>query len=117
MRILGIRVGDGASVELDVTRPKLSPITLYEGEIESEMTDDYLGPLRPPTRLYGRVWTGGPQVVVRYYEAQAPGREKFPICAVARVARGQLRKRPESKPGTAIIEYSSASVFIVNAFR
>ena len=116
MRILGLRVGDGAGVELDVNQAEDSPITLYEGPVESDLNDS-LGPLYPPTRLYGRVWTGGPQVVVRYYEAHPPDRDKIPICAVARVARGQLKKRPDSKPGTAILEYSSASVFIVDGFR
>jgi hypothetical protein len=36
---------------------------------------------------------------------------------VARLARGQMKKRPESKPGTAIVEYSSAGVFVVDSFR
>jgi hypothetical protein len=36
---------------------------------------------------------------------------------VARLAKGQLRKRPESKPGTAILEFSTAGVYIVNEFR
>jgi hypothetical protein len=30
---------------------------------------------------------------------------------------GQLKKRPESKPGTAILDFSSAAVFVVDAFR
>lgn len=37
--------------------------------------------------------------------------------AVARLGFGQFRKRPESKPGTAILESSSAGVFIVDEFR
>ncbi|WP_317987835.1 hypothetical protein [Hyalangium gracile] len=56
-------------------------------------------------------------MIVRYYEAHPLDREKFPICAVARLARGQMKKRPESKSGTAILEYSSAWVFVVDAFR
>lgn len=116
MRILGLEVGDGAGVELDVNQADDSPITLYEGPVESDLNSP-LGPLSPATRLYGRVWTGGPQVVIRYYEAHPPNRSKFPICAVARLARGQMKKRPESKPGTAILEFSSAGVFIVDAFR
>jgi hypothetical protein len=76
-----------------------------------------LGPLLPVTRLYRQVWTGGPQVVVRYYEAHPPDEEPLPICAVARLARGQLQKKPESRPGTAILEFSRAGVFVVNSFR
>jgi hypothetical protein len=116
MEILGLGVGDGASVELDVNQADDSPITLYEGPIESDLNND-LGPLPPATRLYGRVWTGGSQVVIRYYEAHPPNRAKIPICAVARLARGQMKKRPESKPGTAILEASFAGVFVVDAFR
>ena len=116
MRILGLRVGDGAFVELDINQDDVSPITLYDGPIESILKRD-LGPLERTTRLYGEVWTGGPQVVVRYYAAHPPDRDKIPICAIARLSKGQLRKRPESKPGTAILEFSTAGVDIVDAFR
>jgi hypothetical protein len=116
MRILGLNVGDSGDVELDVNQADDSPITLYDGPIESDL-NSRLGPLPPATRLYGRVWTGGPQVVIRYYEAHPLDRDKFPICAVARLARGQMKKRPESKPGTAIVEFSSAGVYVVDAFR
>jgi len=116
MRIFGLSVGDGSIVELDVNQTATSPITLYEGPVES-MLNSSLGPLPGVTRLYGQVWTGGPQVVIRYYEAHVPDEEPIPICAVARLAAGQLKKKPESKPGTAILEFSSAGVYIVNAFR
>ncbi|HEX8705204.1 MAG TPA: hypothetical protein VF815_40610 [Myxococcaceae bacterium] len=116
MQILGLGVGDGGDAELDVNQADDSPITLYEGPIES-MLYTRLGPLPPGTRLYGRVWTGGPQVVIRYYEAHPPTRTKFQICAAARLARGQMKKRPDSKPGTAILEFSSAGVYVVDSFR
>jgi hypothetical protein len=116
MRILGLRVGDGSFVELDINQDDVSPITLYDGPIESMLTRA-LGPLEGTTRLYGRVWTGGPQVVIRYYEAHPPDRDKIPICAVARLSKGQLRKLPGSKPGTAILEFSTAGVDVVDAFR
>lgn len=116
MRLLRLRVSDGASVELDLNQAETSPITLYDGPIESEL-ESHLGPLDPPTRLYGYVWTGGPQIVIRYFQAQPPDGDTIPVCAVARLAGGQFRKRPESKPGTAIIESSSAAVYIVDAFR
>jgi hypothetical protein len=116
MRFMKLRVGDGSIVELDVNQADTRPITLYEGSVESMLEDD-LGILESPTRLYGRVWTSGPQVVVRYYAAQPPDGERVPICAVARLAKGQLKKRPESKPGTAIVEFSRAGVYIVDEFR
>ena len=45
------------------------------------------------------------------------GGDLVPICAVARLGLGQLRKRPESKPGTAIVDTYQAGVYIVNEFR
>ncbi|QRK10872.1 serine/threonine protein kinase [Archangium violaceum] len=116
MRILRLQVGDGGDVELDVNQTDDSPITLYEGPVES-MLNSGLGLLPATTRLYGRVWTGGPQVVIRYYEAHPPDGDPIAFCAVARLARGQLKKKPESKPGMAILEFSSAGVYIVNSFR
>lgn len=116
MEYVRLSVGDAAWIELDANQDDTSPMTLYEGPIESYLDND-LGLLESPTRLYGRVWTGGPQVVIRYYEARPPRGTKIPICAVARLAKGQLRKRPDSKPGTAILEFSRASVYIVDDFR
>ena len=116
MRLLRIRVGDAAFVDLDVNQMDTSPITVYDGPIES-MLVDALGPLESPTRLYGKVWTGGPQVVIRYYQAHPPDGDVIPICAVARLSRGQLKKQPGSKPGMAILEFSKAGVYIVNSFR
>lgn len=116
MRILRLQVSDAASVELDVNQTDTSPITLYDGPVES-MLNTELGPLESPTRLYGRVWTGGPQVVIRYYEAKPPHGDVIPICAVARLAHGQLKKLPESKPGMAVLEFSGAGVYIVDSFR
>ncbi|QSQ19850.1 serine/threonine protein kinase [Pyxidicoccus parkwayensis] len=116
MRFLRMGIGDAADVELDLNQADTSPITLYDGPIESELTSS-LGIFHPPTRLYGRVWTGGPQVVIRYYEARPPDGDITPICAVARLARGQMKKLPGSLPGTAIVEFSSAGVWVVDSFR
>ncbi|REG36177.1 hypothetical protein ATI61_102554 [Archangium gephyra] len=111
-----MHVGDAADVELDANQMSARPITLYDGPVESVL-ESSLGMLDPATRLYGRVWTAGPQVVIRYYEAHPPDGDTVPICAVARLGRGQLRKKPESQPGTAILEFSEASAYVVNSFR
>ena len=117
MNYLSMFVGEASEVQLDANQRHASPITLYDGNIESVL-EGSLGLISSQTRLYGRVWTGGPQVVIRYYAAQpVGGGNQIPMCAVARMSLGQLRKRPESKPGTAIIESSSAAVFIVDEFR
>ncbi|REG22826.1 hypothetical protein ATI61_11831 [Archangium gephyra] len=117
MNYLRMFVGESAWVQLDANQSRAFPITLYEGNIESILEED-LGLLQAPARLYGRVWTSGPQAVIRYYAAQPmDGGEQVPMCAVARLGLGQLRKRPESKPGTAIVEAPRAGVYIVDEFR
>jgi hypothetical protein len=116
MRYLRVHVGDAADVELDANQDDASPIRLYDGPVESVLFGE-LGTLGTGTRLYGWVWTGGPQVVVRYYEAHPLDGDKVPICAVARLSKGQLRKLPGSKPGMAILEFSSAAAFIVDEYR
>ena len=116
MRYLKVRVGDAALVELDANQTSAQPITLYDGPVESVLKEN-LGTIDSPSRLYGRVWTSGPKGVIRYYEAQPLDGDKVPICAVAMLGKGKLRKRPESKPGTAILEFSIADAFIVDAFR
>ena len=116
MRALKLRVGDAAWVDLDANQLDARRVTLYDGPIESILRDDF-GTLESTTRLYGQVWTGGEQVVIRYYEAHPPDNEKFPICAVARLSRDQMRKLPEPKPGMAILDGSISAAHIVDAFR
>ena len=117
MRYMRMRVGEEALAELDANQVGSRPLRLYEGPIESVL-EEGLGTLQSPARLYGRVWTGGPQVVIRYYEAHPlDGGGKVPICAVARLGNDQLKKRPESQPGMAILDFSIASVVIVDSFR
>lgn len=117
MKYLRLFVGDSAWVQLDANQSRAYPITLYAGPIESVL-EDSLGPIDAPARLYGRVWADGPQAVIRYYAAQPlDGGDQVPICAVARLGLGQLRKLPESKPGTAVLGSPRAGVYIVNEFR
>lgn len=117
MNYLRLFVGESAWVQLDANQSRARPITLYEGNIESVLEED-VGLLEAPARLYGRVWTGGPQVVIRYHTAQPlRGGDPVPLCAVARLGFGQLRKHPDSKPGTAILDSPRAGVYIVDEFR
>ncbi|GMU11284.1 hypothetical protein [Corallococcus caeni] len=66
-----LRVGDAALADLDANQIDARRISLYDGPIESILKDD-IGTLEATTRLYGRVWTSGPQVVIRWYEAHPP---------------------------------------------
>ncbi|MFP2905662.1 hypothetical protein ACLESD_11510 [Pyxidicoccus sp. 3LFB2] len=116
MKVLRLRPGEGGFMEMDANQVSQSPITLTDGPIESYLTED-LGLLPVATRLYGQVWTGGTNVVIRYYEARPPDGEVIPICAVARDDRGGLKKQEGSRPGVALLKYSRAAVWIVDAFR
>lgn len=117
MKYLQMFVGESAWVQLDANQTRVRPVTLYDGSIESVLEEN-LGLLEAPARLYGRVWTGGAQAVIRYYSAQPMnGSDPIPICAVARLGMGQLRKRPESKPGTALVDVPQAGVYVVDEFR
>jgi hypothetical protein len=116
MKILQLRPGDSSTVEIDANQSGQSPISLTDGPVESFLRDE-LGPLPPVTRLYGQIWTTGPTVIIRYYEARPPDGETIPICAVARVSRGGMKKLPESPPGVALLEFSLAGLYIVDGFR
>lgn len=116
MRYMGLHVGDSVLVDLDANQTGSRRPIFYDGPVESVMREEF-GPFRVLSRLYGRVWISGPQVVIRYYEAQSIDGERIPLCAVARLGDDQMRKLPESKPGNAILYGSVAAAFIVDAFR
>ena len=116
MRYMGLHVTDSVLVDLDANQTASRRLILYDGPIESVMREEF-GPFGVLSRLYGQVWIGGPQVVIRYYEAQSPNGERVPLCAVARLGDEQMRKLPESKPGTAMLYGSVAAAFIVDGFR
>jgi len=120
MNLIGLHPGDGAWIDLDINKAGQHDITVNDGPIEGALQKP-LGPiLHTNTLLYGKVWTSGPDVVVRYYEALPPdrsSREVIPICGVARLGGGQLKKKPGPAPGSAILEFSDAQLMIVDAFR
>jgi hypothetical protein len=116
MEALELRPGEStALVELDANQYEREPLTLTDGPIESVMLEP-MGRLGGVTRLYGRVWTSGPRVVIRYYWAQRAGGNRIPICAGARTAAGQLEGKPGKYPKSSEIPYSQALAFIVEDF-
>jgi len=116
MNALQLKPGDTATIEIDANQFEREPLTVQDGPIESLMLER-MGGLRGGTRLYGRVWTTGPRVVIRYYRAQHPtGGDPIPICAVARAAAGQLEGKPGPIPGSTVLKYSSALAFVVRDF-
>ena len=116
MKYLQLRPGDSSTVEIDANQSSQDSISVNDGPVESLLLG-YLGYFSPATRVYGQIWTGGPNVVIRYYEARPPDGETVPICAVARLGGGQLRKQPGSVPGNAILQFSTAGIYIVDDFR
>jgi hypothetical protein len=116
MRILRLRPGDTSMAEVDANQSAQDSITINDGPIESVLRED-LGYLPSTTRLYGQIWTGGPNVVIRYYEARPPDGESIPLCAVARLSGGGMLKRPGPHPGSAVLEFSRTGIYIVDGFR
>jgi hypothetical protein len=113
-----LHTGVSAWVDLDINKKGQDNITVNEGPIESYLQEALGRVLYAGTRLYGKVWTSGPDVVIRYYQAQPvdPG-PPIDICAVARLSDGQLRKKPGPAPGSAVLEFSLARVVVVDSFR
>lgn len=116
MGYLRLRPGDCADVTFDENQRWQRPIRLYEGPLESVLDVD-LGWLPIGTRLYAKVWTGGPSAVIRYHTARPPDGDPIPLCAVARLSKGQMQKLPESPPGMALIQFPGGLACIVDEFR
>lgn len=116
MRILRLRPDSGALIEIDPFQMGQSPIELTDGPIESFQEEPLAG-LPAGTRLYGQIWTGGPEVVIRYYEALPPDGERIPICAVVRWTSDQGKKLPSTSLRVAVIASGRATMWIVHEFR
>jgi len=118
MAVYRLKTGDEEWIDLDMSKVGArGEITVNDGPIESSLRDA-LGPLNTRTRLYGKVWTSGPYVVVRYYEAKPLDvGPPIPICGVARVDNDFLKKRPGPAPGSAVLDGNVVSFRIVDAFR
>jgi hypothetical protein len=116
MRLLNLHPGDAVPLVIDANKEAQEPVTLTDGPVEGILASA-LGPFPEGTLVYGQIWTGGTEVVIRYYEARYRKGERVPICAVAREVMGGLSKQPGSRPGVAVIEDAYALLVIVDAFR
>jgi hypothetical protein len=117
MSIQQFRPGDYSVVVIDAHKEDQKPTLLKDGPVEGNL-EYALGELPYGTRLYGRIWTSGPEVAIRYYEARSPdGDKRIPFCGEVREPQGGLVKRPDSPPGTAVIDDDYARVWVVDAFR
>lgn len=115
MKALRLRPGDGPLVYVDAARKDDGPLIVYDGPVES-LTQGNRALLPDQTRLYGRIWTSGPRVVIRYYKARLPDGTVIPFCAaVGYDGRHGLPKSP-GRPGSAALEDSSAFVHCTGGF-
>ncbi len=115
MQRLGLAVSDRRSIRID-PRSERNPLVLLEGPIESLLEGDF-GALPAGTRFYGQVWTGGPDVVIRYHEVRTPHGRTYPFCGIAVDGSNGMTKRPDSPPGSGIIPDGAAIIRVVDAFR
>lgn len=117
MAVYRLKTGAEQLIDLDMSKVGAREITVNDGPIESSLRDP-LGPLGTRTRLYGKVWTSGPYVVVRYYEAKPLDvGPPIPICGVARLDNEFLKKRPGPAAGSALLDGNVVSFRIVDGFR
>jgi len=117
MRALGLRnPPGGALAEIDANQRQRDPLTIFSGPVESVLINR-LGPILGGSRFYGRIWISKRGVVIRYYHAQMPNGDVFPICAVARRDADEMKAKPGAYPGSAELEGSAAWIWIVEDFR
>ena len=115
MKALRFRPGDGPLVYIDAARKDDGPLIVYDGPVES-LTLNNTGLLPESTRLYGRIWTSGPRVVIRYYSARLPDGKVIPFCAaVGHDGRHGLPKF-SGRPGSAALEDSTVFVHATGRF-
>jgi len=115
MRLLRLLPGVAPDVEIDANQIQREPLTVFAGPIESILIRPMTN-VAGGTRLYGWIWTTGRGVVIRYYRAQEPGGDVFPICAVARRGGDELAGTPGKWPNSVELQSSSALAFMVEEF-
>ncbi|MFP2908449.1 protein kinase domain-containing protein [Pyxidicoccus sp. 3LFB2] len=118
MRQFGLRLGDGGLTELDILQPDDHDqvnysIVVSDGPITSRL-EKPMRRMPAGTLIYGRVWTGGEQVLGRYTRVRTPDGSEHPVCFVLSDADG-LPKDPNSRPGHTLVSPLS-HVMVVDRF-
>jgi hypothetical protein len=122
MREFGITSEHAWSIVVSGSSKVWDNYFIADGDVDGFIPTGFLG-LPEGTRLRGKVWTGGPRVIARYYEAILPDGTLVPFCGVTTFESGELKrlgipKRPGPRPGTAILPYGNgAFVRVVEAFE
>ncbi|MFP2925090.1 serine/threonine protein kinase [Pyxidicoccus sp. 3LG] len=118
MRQLRLNVGDGGYTELDILQPDDHDqanysIVVSDGPITSRL-EKPMGRMPAGTLIYGRLWTGGEQVLGRYTRVRTPDGSEYPVCFVLSDLDG-LPKDTGSRPGYARVNPLS-HVMVVDRF-
>ncbi|WP_043709890.1 serine/threonine protein kinase [Corallococcus macrosporus] len=114
MRQLGLDLGLGGFIQLDLQQPDDSYQTNYsivvsDGPITSRL-DEPMGRLPANTLFYGRIWTGGEKIQGRYTRARTPDGSEYPVCFILGNETGMSKYRG-SRPGhTRAHPWSNAQV-------
>jgi hypothetical protein len=118
MRLMSMPLGAWARIDVDPSQFGNNPLRFYDGPIQSPLILPF-GSLEPPVEFYGKVWTGGPHVTIRYHAARPKGREPIPVCMEARYEGDlPLKKHPDSQPGIALVpDDRLIFAFVVESFR
>ncbi|WP_375742277.1 serine/threonine protein kinase [Corallococcus interemptor] len=117
MKALNVRRDGKAAITLDVRypfRPDAILATVGDGDIVSVLEEAH-GRLPEGTLLYGRLWTGGEEVVGRYTRAETPDGRTHPVCFVLGNSDGRWPKAPGSKPGAVVLP-RNVGYTVVDAF-
>ena len=100
MELLRLHPGDAAWIDLDMNKIGSNDITANDGPVESALSEPLGNAFETRTRFYGKIWTGGPFVAIRSYEARSLDMgPSIPICAVARLDDDGLRKEARPRSG------------------
>ncbi|MBZ4423283.1 serine/threonine-protein kinase [Myxococcus sp. RHSTA-1-4] len=119
MRLLRLKAGDGGFTELDILQPDISSqlnyrIVVNDGPITSRLVEQPLGRLPVGTLIYGRLWTGGEQVLGRYTRVKTPDGSEYPVCFVLSDLDGLPKSRSSSPGYTRVVPRSH--VMVVDRF-
>ncbi len=122
MEAFSLAPGDLVAVSIDATHPKEEPLIVYDGPIESSTWDPMgespggMAVLPGNVLLSGRVWTGGPRVMIRYYKARLPDGKVIPFCAEVSWQSPGLPKS-SSRLGVAVVPLSFGMAAIREQFK
>lgn len=122
MEAFNLAPGDKVAIWIDATHQEDGPLTVHDGPIESVTwfpaweSPEGMAELPGNVLLSGRVWTGGPRVVIRYYKARLPDGKVIPFCGEANW-NGPGLPKSSGRLGAAAVPLSRGDVSITAQFK